>query len=524
MNISDTRHRLFIILLLCHPLDAQAEDTAAKPTSQDRSYTLKSFSFNMKAIPAGHFKMGSRYPKTKIDMPAYYMMETEVTFALWDACRLDGGCAHTPRNRYSGRGEYPVGNVSWHDISQSFIPWLKAKTGVTFSLPTEYQWEYAATADSNTLYGWGDKADCSKARFNGGKDSTCDAGGPMKGFRGPATVKSYPANKWGMYDMVGNVREWTSDCWMLSSSEERDDNGEKSCGLIVIRDGDWATPIKRLRSLGYFTFMPKDRFAYVGFRLVHSLSNGKPTATIPYTVGDVEFIMKAIPAGKTLNRGAYGQETEKPVHSVTLKPYYLMETEVTWQMYQPCIDAGECPVPKFTYEEQDWGRGSKPVVNVGLKEITKHYIPWLNQQTGKTFRLPSESEWEYAARAGTTTAYHWGNDIDCDMATYGRSKLYSAKQCNKQGSTAVKSYPPNAFGLYDMHGNVSELLQDCWSRNYIGAPSDGSVRLKAYTCELKLVRGGSWADSDVRSANRITQRPSTIFNNNQTGFRLAQDL
>jgi len=110
------------------------------------------------------------------------------------------------------------------------------------------------------------------------------------------------------------------------------------------------------------------------------------------------------------------------------------------------------------------------VINVSYDDITQQYIPWLNQITGQTYRLPSEAEWEYAARAGSTTKYSWGNDIGRNQANCDGC----GSEWDNEKTVRVKSFAANRFGLYDMHGNVWEWTQDCWNDSYIAAPTDGS--------------------------------------------------
>ena len=174
--------------------------------------------------------------------------------------------------------------------------------------------------------------------------------------------------------------------------------------------------------------------------------------------------------------------------------------------------------PGHSYD-QGWGRGRRPVINVNWHEA-KAYAAWLSKQTGKRYRLPSESEWEYAARAGTETVYSWGNEIGVNRANSFKS---GSKWSGKQTSP-VGSFAPNGFGLYDMHGNVWEWVEDCWHDNYEGAPSDGSVWTSGGDSSRAVVRGGSWNSypRDLRSAYRGGAAPSYRADNN--GFRLVQDL
>ncbi|WP_300526155.1 bifunctional serine/threonine-protein kinase/formylglycine-generating enzyme family protein, partial [Alcanivorax sp.] len=204
----------------------------------------------------------------------------------------------------------------------------------------------------------------------------------------------------------------------------------------------------------------------------------------------------------------------KPVHSVSVEAFYMQEHEVTWNQYQWCIDAGVCA----NVDSQGLGKGNRPVTNVSWNDI-QMYIKWLNHKTGQKFRLPSEAEWEYAARAGSTTKYSWGNNISCAQARYG---YYSGHCGNDKKTVPVKSFSPNRFGLYDMHGNAQEWVQDCWNDSYRGAPSNGAVWLRG-DCSMRVLRGGSWAGfpDDVLSASR--SRDSVSIRYYHYGFRLVQE-
>ena len=211
-----------------------------------------------------------------------------------------------------------------------------------------------------------------------------------------------------------------------------------------------------------------------------------------------------------------GASHEKPVHRVRIKAFLLGKTEVTFAQWDACVAAGGC---SHKPDDRGWGRGNRPVINVSWKDITEQFIPWLNKITGKSYRLPTEAEWEYAARAGSETKYSWGNSI-------GRNKA----NCDGCGSrwgdsktAPVASFAANAFGLYDMHGNVWEWTQDCWSGSYRGAPSDGSAWLSG-NCSRRVLRGGSWYGNpnSLRSANRYGY--TTDFRSNYYGFRLARTL
>jgi formylglycine-generating enzyme required for sulfatase activity len=154
-----------------------------------------------------------------------------------------------------------------------------------------------------------------------------------------------------------------------------------------------------------------------------------------------------------------GDQNEQPVHTVRIiKPFAIGRHVVTFEEF----DRFAKPTGRKLPADSGWGRGRQPVINVSWDDAAAH-AEWLSQQTAKRYRLPSEAEWEYAARGGTKTAYWWGNQMRNDMAKSGG------------GTSPVGSFPPNPFGLYDTAGNVWEWVQDCWHKSYNGAPTDGSV-------------------------------------------------
>ncbi len=202
------------------------------------------------------------------------------------------------------------------------------------------------------------------------------------------------------------------------------------------------------------------------------------------------------------------------MHSVTIKPFKLSKYEITFDQYDAyanSVGGGDLP------DDGGWGRGNRPVLNVSWDDV-QGYISWLNQQTGKQYRLPSEAEWEYAARAGSQTEYSWGNAIGDNQANCDGC----GSRWDKRQTAPVGSIRPNAFGLYDMHGNVWEWVQDCYHDSYRGAPTDGSAWLGG-DCSRRVSRGGSWfyVPVDMRSAFRYRVTPASRFLN--YGFRLAHD-
>jgi len=224
--------------------------------------------------------------------------------------------------------------------------------------------------------------------------------------------------------------------------------------------------------------------------------------------------MIVIPAGSYMMGSPNGKPSELPIHNVEIEEFILSKTEITFKQWDACVEDGIC---SHSPQDDGLGRGDVAVMRVNYQDI-QQFLKWLNNITKKNYRLPTEAEWEYAARAGSTTEYPWGDEIGNDHAScLGCNQGIDNKQINR-----IKNYPANAYGLFDMHGNVWEWTQDCWHPNYYGAPSDGQA-WEPNGCTKFVVRGGSGGNTpkDLRSASRgvvkIDQRLNSI------GFRVALD-
>ena len=213
-----------------------------------------------------------------------------------------------------------------------------------------------------------------------------------------------------------------------------------------------------------------------------------------------------------------GYFSEKSIRTVRIDHAFAVgKFEVTFDEWAACVSDGGCN--GYRPNDLGWGRGDRPVVHVSWHDA-KTYVRWLSRKTGKTYRLLSEAEWEYAARAGTRTMFPWGNSIGSGHAN-----------CDGCGSAwdddltaPVGSFAPNGFGLHDMHGNVYEWVEDCWHSGYEGAPSDGSAWTSGGVCQVRILRGGSYDDLPVlvRSANRdgnIANDRYNLF----SGIRVARE-
>ena len=287
----------------------------------------------------------------------------------------------------------------------------------------------------------------------------------------------------------------------------------KAAGKQAMLGGDYVQAIKQYEKA--LSHNPDDK--EVGQQLEQAVSRSSSELLKRYAP-DIELVK--IPAG-SFRMGDRGSGDEKPVHRVTIKGFNLMKHEVTFTQY----DKYAADTDSYWRVDEGWGRDNVPVINVSWIDANA-YAKWLSQKTGYRFRLPSEAEWEFAARAGTTTKYPWGNSALHDKANYGKDNCCSGlrKGSDKWRNTSpVGSFPANQYGVNDMHGNVREWVQDCWNGSYNGAPKDGSVWLNG-DCNKHVIRGGSWSSSPagLRSAKR--DAIGTDKRNNSLGFRLLQDL
>ena len=219
--------------------------------------------------------------------------------------------------------------------------------------------------------------------------------------------------------------------------------------------------------------------------------------------------MIVIPAGDFIMGAPATEEDsddeERPQHKVVFaRPFAVGRFAVTFDEWDYCVADGGCR--RYRPTDRGWGRGRRPVINLWWEDA-RSYVKWLSDKTGKPYRLLSEAEREYVTRAGTTTPFWWGSVLSTDRANYDGSFTYPFKIGEKGESRwmtlPVDSFDPNPWGLYQVHGNVYEWVDDCWHSNYVGAPDDGS----AWTtpdCARHVLRGGSWhfPSWHVRAASR----------------------
>ena len=488
-------------------------------------------------IPAGKFMMGS--PASEKGRSAdetqhevtltkpFYMGKYEVTQEQWEAVM-----GKNPGNTKGAK--LPVTVVSWEDC-QEFIKKLNAKTNGGYRLPTEAEWEYACRAGTSTAYSVGDSLTNSDANYGEG------AAGIIK------SVGSYKSNAFGLYDMHGNVWEWCED-WMADypAGTLTDPKGPRTGTSRVLRGGSFYLIESFARSSNRSSYTPSDRnYLSLGFRLARTAdiktavapSEPKPDPAAvmpatgnllvaPFNEAKAEEVQKSvakslqkeveekadlgkgiklemvlIPAGKFL-RGSpaseKGRSADETQHEVTLtKPFYMSKYEITQEQWEGVMGENRSQV-----------KGAKlPVTDVSWEDC-QEFIKKLNAKTNGGYRLPTEAEWEYACRAGTTTAYSVGASLTNTEANIAGESIKE-----------VGSYKPNAFGLYDMHGNVWDWCED-WYANYpAGALTDPKG---PGTGTSRVLRGGSFYnyESFARSSSRSNLSPT--FRHYIVGFRLAR--
>ena len=217
--------------------------------------------------------------------------------------------------------------------------------------------------------------------------------------------------------------------------------------------------------------------------------------------------------------GSYRMGWEGQQHEVTIAaPFAVGKYEVTFEQWDACARDGGCPRGNNIASDRGWGRGQRPVIYVNWDDAQR-YVRWLSGKTNEPYRLLSESEWEYAARAGTETAYSWGEEIGINRANcVGCGSRWDDRQ-----TAPVGSFAANPWGLHDMHGNVWEWVEDCWNNSYAGSPRDGSA-WRSENCAERVLRGGSWNNlpSLLRAAFRL--RFTTGLRIDVNGFRVARTL
>jgi formylglycine-generating enzyme required for sulfatase activity len=517
-------------------------------------------------IPSGTFTMGcnpdeqdsyySELPQHEVVLEQdFWMGKYEVTQQQWLAV-MNTWPDTVPSSAVGLGDNYPAYWVSWYD-AQDYVTALNAylsdsyQDAIVVRLPSESEWEYACRAGTTTRYYWGDDPDYVLADSYAWHRFNSDGSAHPVGEKLP--------NAFGLYDMSGNVWEWCGDDW------HDDYIGAPNDGSIwvdsprnltrMLRGSGWSWEPEFCRSAKRGGYMYS--YDHVGFRLVaddiNNEGEGEPvegegeliegegeplegegelvegegepvedelTVMLP---GNVPLVLLRIPSG-TFTMGCNPDEqdsyySELPQHEVVLEQdFWMGKYEVTQQQWLAVMNTWPDTVPSSAVGQGD----NYPAYWVSWYDA-QDYVTALNAYLSDTFqdaiavRLPSESEWEYACRAGTTTRYYWGDDPDYVLADF-----YAWHSFNSDGSAhPVGEKIPNAFGLYDMSGNVWEWCGDDWHDDYIGAPDDGSIWVDSPRNIIRMLRGSgwSWEPNFCRSAKRGGYK----YSYDHVGFRLAAD-
>ena len=520
-------------------------------------FTVNGVTFKMIYVKGGTFQMGAtseqgseadsdEKPAHSVTLSDYYMGEMEVTVALFSkfisetgyrtdaekegwACRwmqVDGMWQWNVVNginwKYDAKGyvrnsseySHPVLYVSWNDANE-FCKWLCQKTGKTFHLPTEAEWEYAARGGGKSV-----------GYKYSGSDNINDVALYADNSGGNThAVGTKQPNELGLYDMSGNVWEWCSDWYgSYGSGAQTNPEGPSSGSLRVLRGGSWNNYARHCRVSIRYGFNQGDRYDRLGFRLSMSSSSNNGTSIIDSSNNGTSIIdssnngllifkMKGVTfkmiyvkggtfqMGGTSEQGGDEESDEKPVHSVTLSDYYIGETEVTQALWKEVTG-----LDPSRFKGDDL-----PVELVSYDIIVNEFLPNLNRLIGKTFRLPTEAEWEYAARGGSKSkGYKYSGSSSIDVVAW-----YNNTSGGKTHPVGTKQ--PNELGLYDMSGNVWEWCSD-WHGGYDSvAQTDPEGSASGF---YRVLRGGSWIGNavDCRVSNRGGVNPEA--SSNYYGFRL----
>ncbi|HEY1147066.1 MAG TPA: formylglycine-generating enzyme family protein [Pseudoduganella sp.] len=242
----------------------------------------------------------------------------------------------------------------------------------------------------------------------------------------------------------------------------------------------------------------------------------------PATAAGAEFkdcptcpAMITIPAGSFTMGSNSSDPSEKPAHAVTIKaPFAIGKTEVSVQQWNACVEAGGCQKVALSAGSN----ANAPIRDVSWDDA-QQYLKWLSSTTGQAYRLPTEAEWEYAARGGTGSRYWWGEQMANGKA--------NCKDCGQPWSSDapanVGSFAANGYGLHDTSGSVWEWVADCWHTSFKDAPSDGRS-WEAPPCTVRVIRGGSWREGAAYMVASTRFKYDASVRHSQNGFRVARNV
>ncbi len=520
----------------------------------------------------------------------------EVSYDEWDACVAQGGCSHRPAEGTTeglifdsrwGRGRQPVIFVSVPDVQQ-YLAWLSQRTGHRYRLLSQQEHFYAARAGAATLFPWGDRRDTGAANCK-------DCGGKSTDRALP--VGSFPANAWGLHDMIGNVAEWVSDCFggnaqlqgknwssVVTLNEQPVDGSPIDRCSAAPQRAAVHDPVHGLSGASFRNTIGSDasitqwqraqqRSSNLGLRVAREFVLPAPAqdaaARAPFRdCADCPELVR-LPAGRFEMGTAYlseqgWTEDEFPLRWVSVPAFAIGRHEVTraeWAAFSreravsapvavasavsvvalppaqaasaeptepteateatepaeaPAAPAAITPpgcqvvrvngrvasaVPEAGRHATDPGfpQGDDHPVTCITRADAQAYLDWLSQRTGQRYRLPTEAEWEYAARAGQSDRRPWPTPAEaCRHGNLRDQRFREVFATNDQTScndgsavtAPVGQRQANAWGLHDMLGNVAEMVADCRGP-YAQAPTDGRAATSP-DCKLWVVRGGSW--------------------------------
>ncbi len=557
-----------------------SEPKTNEPVAPGKVIT-NSISMKLAYIPPGVFQMGSplseqeQFNKDNVDDWAAQEIQHEVS--LTNGFYM--GAYPVTQEEYenlmgknpsffsaSGKGKdkvagldtrrFPVEWVSWDDATE-FCKKLSQKEGKAYRLPTEAEWEYACRAGTTTAFNFGHTISTDQANYDG----RFVFGNGKKGVNRerPTPVGSFPANAFGLYDVNGSVWQWCQDWYgedYYQKSPKIDpvnENAGKQKSR-VLRGGSWHNGPTGARSAARFLAPPGLRNWNYGFRVVAAVTlatdkaksspaesekNNPSGEPITNSIG---MKLVYIPPGKFVMGSPKSEQEQSKKDSRTggewaaqeiqhevaiTKGFYLGVYSVTQEEYETAM--GKNP---------SWfsatGGGKDDVAGLDTRRFPVETVSWndaaefcrkLSQNEGKTYRLPTEAEWEYACRAGTKTAFSYGDTISTDQANYNGNAVFGNghKGLFRERPVQVGSFPANAFGLYDMHGNVNQWCLDWYDFNYY-RKSPKSDPVNETPSEMRVLRSGSWGSYPgiCRSANRSGSTPD--YRNRTIGFRVVMTL
>ena len=518
-------------------------------------------------IPAGEFELGSPAdePGRSVDEALHqatltrgvWLAETATTQRLWKAVTGENPSWFSANG--GGKGEvagletddFPVENIDWNDC-QAFVAKLNARgstPGWRFRLPTEAEWERACRAGTTTRFYWGDDWDGGEASGRGETSART------------RRVGEGAPNPWGLRDMQGNVAEWCADYYCVDYHVENavDPTGPSvggKAGARVVRGGAFDRPEDEFRSAKRFHYGPATRCSNVGFRLALAKETDAEKSVDVYAAkGNVEKTSESstakkesVPkptigpnAGKRATRGVKkagelafrycppgtfwtGSPSDEPgrnaeretLRKVTLtKGFWILETPITQRIWKAAL--GENP---------SWfsstGGGKAEVAGLETDDFPVENVSWNDVQAflqkanaanwgqkGWTLRLPTEAEWEWACRAGTTTAFYWGDDWESGKANAAGASPRTRK---------VGQGKANAWGIRDMSGNVAEWCSDRFEASTAQEATDPTG---AQEGNARALRGGSWKDDAAFCRSAARRSNTTGVRANWIGFRVV---